>query len=266
MSQVISSGYLTGELINSIPIKSDYPCNPKNYTNADAREIKYIVMHYTGNTKDTAINNVKYYGSYSASASAHFFVDNYSIYQSVELRDIAWHCGTKKAYYHDNCRNSNSIGIEMCCTAGNYTPSDITILNSAYLCAYLCKLLGISANEVDTYVVRHYDVTHKECPRLMVRDPAKWIAFKQQVKTILSNDNKKQEEEEEMSYETFKEYMNKYLKDLAAESATWEEKAMDWGVEKGLIKGDEHGNTMPKKFITRGEIMTILARQAGEKL
>ena len=35
------------------------------------------------------------------------------------------------------------IGIEMCCTAGNYKVSAKTIKNTAYLTANLCKRLGI---------------------------------------------------------------------------------------------------------------------------
>ena len=260
----INTAWLNGVVVNGITIQSDYPCNPTNYTNMDSRDVKYVVMHYTGNTKDNAINNVKYYGSTpNVQASAHLFVDDNSIYQSVELRDKAWHCGTNKTYYHPECRNANSIGIEMCCTAGNYTPSEITINNSAYLCAYLCNMIGITADMVDLYVVRHYDVTHKECPRLMVQDPAKWIAFKQKVKDILNGDD---EEDKEMTYETWKQYMDRYLKELADEPATWEAKAMEWGQKQGLIKGDDKGRLMPKKFMTRGEVMTVLARQAGEKV
>jgi N-acetylmuramoyl-L-alanine amidase CwlA len=68
----------------------------------------------------------------------------------------------------------------MCCTAGNYKISSTTIKNAAHLCAHLCKLLGISASQVDTYVLRHYDVTHKQCPAQMsnsANDPD-WISFK----------------------------------------------------------------------------------------
>lgn len=269
MAAHITKGFLTGTIIHNIPILSSYPCNSKNYTNMDSRDISYIVMHYTGNIKDTAINNAKYYNTANgAQASAHFFVDDTSIYQSVELRDKAWHCGTTKTYYHNKCRNSNSIGIEMCCTAGNYTPSDITILNSAYLCAYLCKLIGITANQVDEYVIRHYDVTHKECPRIMVRDINKWIAFKQQVKNILNAQTAStiKKEEQDMSYEEFKTFMNKYLTELAESPCTWEETAMDWAEQKGLIKGDYSGHRMAKKFVTRGELATILARYSGINL
>ena len=47
-------------------------------------------------------------------ASAHYFVGfDGEIWQSVEDRNIAWHCGAK-TYRHPECRNSNSIGIELC--------------------------------------------------------------------------------------------------------------------------------------------------------
>lgn len=142
-------------------------------------------MHYTGNSKDNAKNNANYFASGSCKASAHFFVDDAAIYQSVELRDVAWHCGGK-SYYHAACRNSNAFGIEMCCTAGNYKVSEKTKENAAYLCANLCKRLGITAEDVDTYVLRHYDITHKSCPAQMVSNEKEWKAFKEDVKNILT--------------------------------------------------------------------------------
>lgn len=75
----------------------------------------------------------------------------------------------------------------MCCTAGNYRISDKTKENAAYLCAYICNLLGITAAEVDTYVLRHYDVTGKNCPAQMAGSGnAEWAAFKARVKEILN--------------------------------------------------------------------------------
>lgn len=173
--------------INGISINSSVKCNTGNYNNTAERDIKYLVAHYTGNKKDVAVNNAKYFTSPKRGASAHFFVDDSSIYQSVELRDVAWHCGTKGKYYHSKCRNSNSIGIEMCCTAGNYKISETTKINAAYLFAYLCNTLGIKATEVDTYVVRHYDVTHKSCPAQMVsNNGSEWADFKNMIKNILN--------------------------------------------------------------------------------
>jgi N-acetylmuramoyl-L-alanine amidase CwlA len=87
-------------------------------------------------------------------------------------------------------RNTNAFGIEMCCTAGNYKVSAKTIKNTAYLTANLCKRLGITAKDVDKYVLRHYDVTHKKCPAQMSdkatpSTDADWLDFKAQVKKIL---------------------------------------------------------------------------------
>ena len=51
-----------------------------------AGQIKYIVLHYTGNDGDTAENNAKYYASTVVKTSAHYFVDANSVYQSVPDR------------------------------------------------------------------------------------------------------------------------------------------------------------------------------------
>lgn len=185
MAKTINKGFITAK-INGINVNGSIKASSKNYNSRTSRSVGYIVMHYTGNPKDTARANCNYFASGSRSASAHFFVDDSSIYQSVALRDIAWHCGGKQ-YFHSTCRNSNAFGIEMCCTAGNYKISDKTINNAAHLCAYLCEMLGIGADEVDKYVLRHYDITHKKCPAQMANaeKDADWENFKKQVKSIL---------------------------------------------------------------------------------
>lgn len=183
MAKTISKGFIIDK-INGIKVNSSLKASSKNYNNRTSRDVGYVVMHYTGNKKDTAKANANYFATGSRSSSAHFFVDDAAIYQSVELRDIAWHCGTSKKYYHAACRNFNSLGIEMCCS-GNYIVSEKTKLNAAYLCAELCRLLDIKAEQVDTYVLRHYDVTHKICPAQMVNEQKEWEAFKNMVKNIL---------------------------------------------------------------------------------
>ena len=180
---IITMGFIDN-VINDMKVNSSIPCDLTNHMTMSKRDVEYIVMHYTGNSKDIAKNNADYFAGVNRQASAHFFVDDASIYQSVRLRDVAWHCGTKNKYYHNDCRNSNSLSIEMCCTAGNYKISDVTQQNAAHLCAHLCKMLGINANQVDTYVLRHYDITHKKCPAQMVGSN-EWTAFKTMVKNIL---------------------------------------------------------------------------------
>ena len=185
MGKTITTGWLSA-VINGIKIKSDLRCNPDNYSSRSSRDASYVTMHYTGNNKDTARANANYFGGAGRNASAHLFVDDTEIYQSVPLNSVAWHCGAQ-TYKHAYCRNANSIGIEMCCTAGNYKISEKTKQNAAYLCAYICKMLGISAGEVDKYVLRHWDVTGKNCPAQMAgSNNAEWVAFKNMVKSILN--------------------------------------------------------------------------------
>ena len=109
--------------------------------------MKFIVIHYTGNAKDTAKANATYFHNGSLGASAHLFTDDESCYQSVAVNKAAWAVGGTKVYKHAECRNINSISIEMCCS-GNSIVSEKTINNTAYLCAELCKYIGITADTV----------------------------------------------------------------------------------------------------------------------
>ena len=89
-----------------------------NFTSGNGRDIKYIVVHYTANKNDTALANTVYFKTTDRGASAHYFIDEKSIWQCVEDKDIAWHVGAV-SYKHGLCRNANSIGVEMCTS---YTP------------------------------------------------------------------------------------------------------------------------------------------------
>ena len=174
------------ETINGIKVTHPYPCHSSNYTNSASRTANYVIIHYSGNSQDTALANVKYFQGANRSASAHFFVDPTNILQSVELRDQAWAIGCSQGY-KTSARNTNTIHIEMCCSS-NYAVAQQTQINSAYLCARICKMLGITANTVDTYVLRHYDCvkSNKQCPKQYVTNPAEWIQFKTWVKNILN--------------------------------------------------------------------------------
>ncbi len=136
--------------------------NRKNYGGTRSTgSIKYIVVHYTGNDGDTDENNGKYFKTNIVQASAHYFVDDDSITQSVPDNHIAWHCGAKK-YKHAYCRNANSIGVELCDDVRNGVvyPSEKTIENALELVEHLMQKYSIpKAN-----VIRHYDVSGKLCP------------------------------------------------------------------------------------------------------
>ena len=172
---------------NGININTSILSSSANYYSYGSRDVKYVVIHYTGNSSDTAKANANYFSGGSRSASAHYFVDANSCYQSVALNNAAWAVGGTSVYKHADCRNKNSISIEMCCS-GNYTVSEQTISNTAYLCAELCKYIGITADTVDTFVLRHYDVWDKQCPaQWATKINTCWIKFKENVKAILKN-------------------------------------------------------------------------------
>ena len=85
-----------------------------NFTKGRKQKIQFIVVHYTANNGDLAKSNCSYFKSPNRNASAHYFVDEKEIWQSVEDNNTAWHCGTNGKYYHNKCRNYNAIGIELC--------------------------------------------------------------------------------------------------------------------------------------------------------
>lgn len=150
---------------------------PYNYTKMSNKQNLYIVIHYVG-AVSTAKNNVDYYAREKLNASAHYFVDETSIWQSVEDRNVAWHCGAK-TYKHPDCRNQNSIGIEMCVkkdSSGEWYFEDATIKNTVDLVKHLMKKYNIPIERV----IRHYDVTGKNCPAPYV-DESAWKKFKDSI-------------------------------------------------------------------------------------
>ena len=108
------------------------PCNPGNYTAKRTGAIRYLVVHYTG-APGTARNNGAYFASRGdIGASAHYFVDAQDIVQSVPDGGRAWHCGAA-SYRHPECRNDNSIGVELCCyqdAAGRWHFDPATVDNA----------------------------------------------------------------------------------------------------------------------------------------
>ena len=93
-------------------------CAPENYTRGRKEPVRYLVIHYTANDGDTARGNTAYFARENGGhTSAHYFVDEKEVWQSVKEGDTAHHCGAK-SYRHPHCRNHNSIGIELCSRKG----------------------------------------------------------------------------------------------------------------------------------------------------
>lgn len=160
-----------GEVELPVQIKTNL-ANNKNYGGKrSTNNIRYLVIHYTANDGDTDESNAKFFKNNVVEASAHYFVDDDSITQSVPDDYVAWHCGGKKyascsttggGTYYNKCTNSNSISIEICDDVKNGTvyPSAKTISNALALAKMLMKKYNIPAANV----IRHFDVTGKLCP------------------------------------------------------------------------------------------------------
>lgn len=162
---------------------------PYNFTDKNSvGRIKYIVIHYVG-ALGGALENCQYYAGKYVGASAHYFVGfNGEIWQSVEDEDIAWHCGAN-SYKHGECRNANSIGIELCVRKRNTASQgatdkdwyfeDATVEAAAELTRYLMDKYGVPAD----HVIRHYDVTGKICPNPYVYNTTAhtWDEFKRMI-------------------------------------------------------------------------------------
>ena len=125
-------------------------------------DIKYIVIHYTGNDGDTAANNCRYFQGANRHASAHYFVDGGAyVYNSVPVKTVAWSVGGFYSQsggagsFYKKCTNANSLSIEMC-NCVKSVPDDV-FDQTVELTKYLMKKYDIPASRV----IRHWDVNGK---------------------------------------------------------------------------------------------------------
>jgi N-acetylmuramoyl-L-alanine amidase CwlA len=221
----------------SIPFKQ---CNPRNYRKGREFPINWICLHFTANNGDTAQNNADYFAREGGlNASAHYFVDTERIVQSVNDGDTAWHCGRERggSYYND-CRNANSIGIEMCSVIRNgvYVIPEETMKRAAKLTRELMAKHHVPVSRV----CRHYDVTHKDCPEPWVRNPKLWEKFK----TMLTEEVEDMTEAQTRAIakqEISKAESAKKVYNSVAECPAWAKDTVQKLVNKGFLHGDENG-------------------------
>ena len=194
-----------------------------NYNKGRKQPIQYIVVHYTANNGDRAESNGNYFAQPNRNASAHYFVDESNVVQSVKDMDTAWHCGAK-SYKHPKCRNDNSIGVEMCSEKdekGQYYINEQT----QYTAIKLIKVLMAKYSIPIGNIIRHYDVTGKMCPEPFVRNQIQWLDFK-----------KKLSEE--------KKEGNEMLYNKIDDVPKWAKPTIKKLIDKGALVGNEKGELM----------------------
>ena len=219
---------------------------------ADA--IQYLVFHYTGNDGDTAANNAAYFQNNVVKASAHYFVDDTTVYRSVPELKVAWAVGGK--LYSDVretgggtmygvITNQNSLSVELCDTQknGSYQASEATLENAAQLCRELMDRYQIPVSRV----YRHFDVTGKHCPSYFM-DEVAWQTFKARLKLSTAQ-------------EQFDQMMENWLKHLSTQDASPASRdAREWAESAGIITGFSDGSTRYKAFCTREQMVIMLHR------
>ena len=169
-----------GPQVEDVPVpeyvEKDYlTVNPYSRPGDALEKINGVVIHYVGNPGTTAHDNRNYFQSLSSGredtyASSHFFVGlEGEVIQCVPLTEIA---------YASNTRNGDTVSIEVCHPdeTGEFSP--VTYDRTVELTAWLCRAFEL---DPETDVIRHYDVTGKECPRYYVEHPEAWDGFRADV-------------------------------------------------------------------------------------
>ena len=132
--------------------------------------VQDIVIHYVGNPGSTAQQNRDYYASPSSDVSSHFVIGlNGEIIQCIPLHEKS---------SASNHRNKDTISIEVCHPDESGKFTDEAYDSLVKLTAWLCEVCGLDSNDV----IRHYDITGKQCPLYFVTNEDKWEQFKQEIK------------------------------------------------------------------------------------
>lgn len=157
--------------IHSLTIKHDFlTINPYSRPGTALKKVNGVVVHYTANPGSSAINNRNYFESlkdkHTTKASSHFIIGiKGEIIQCIPLNEIS---------YASNNRNKDTISIECC-----HLDESGKLTNATYQSLQnLVKELMTSYNLTKDDIIRHYDITGKDCPRYFVKHPQKWEEFK----------------------------------------------------------------------------------------
>jgi len=196
------------------------------------------VYHYTGNDGDRAANNAKYFQNNIVKASAHYFVDDTTVWRSVPDLKVAWSVGGSKYANADKTgggtmygviSNTNSLSIEMCDTIRNgvYQASEATLSNAAALGRALMEKYGIPIENV----YRHFDVTGKHCPSYLV-NAQKWAEFKKRLEVKIMDNTPSPAHKE----------------------------GVEWAIANGILTGNSEEDLMLSQPVTRQQMCTMLYR------
>ena len=125
-----------------------------------------IAVHYTGNPGTTAMQTQNFYNNTDSDVSSHFVVGmDGEIVMCIPLNERS---------SATNHRNNDTISIEVAHPTADGKFTDESYQALIKLVNWLRQKYNLSTD----HVIRHYDVTGKECPRYYVQHPEAWEQFK----------------------------------------------------------------------------------------
>ena len=131
--------------------------------------VRNIVIHYVGNPGSTAQQNRDYYASRSSEVSSHFVIGlKGEIIQCIPLHEKS---------SASNHRNKDTISIEVCHPDESGKFTDASYQSLVKLTVWLCEICDLDSSDI----IRHYDITGKQCPLYFVSHENAWERFKKDV-------------------------------------------------------------------------------------
>ena len=125
-----------------------------------------IVVHYVGNPGTTAQQNRDFYNGWDSDVCSHFLVGmEGEVILCIPLDE-------KSAA--SNHRNRDTISVEVCHPDETGKFTDASYQATLKLVDWLLEEYNLTPD----HVIRHYDVTGKECPKYFVDHPDEWEEFK----------------------------------------------------------------------------------------
>ena len=132
--------------------------------------IRDIVIHYVGNPGSTAQQNRDYYANPASDVSSHFVIGlKGEIIQCIPLHEKS---------SASNHRNKDTISIEVCHPDESGKFTDASYQSLVKLTAWLCDICDLDSSDI----IRHYDITSKQCPLFFVTHVDAWKQFLKDVK------------------------------------------------------------------------------------
>lgn len=150
-------------------VQQQYLSQPSSRNQLALGQVRGIVIHYVGNPGTTAAQNRSYFNKPDTTVNSHFIVGlEGEVVQCIPLTEQS--CAS-------NNRNADTISIETCHPDESGKFNEATYNSLVRLTAWLCNAYGLDSDSV----IRHYDITGKECPKYFVEHPESWKQFRQDV-------------------------------------------------------------------------------------